>query len=356
MPSDYVGGSMDCQKMNNRGEVVGRYYLPDGTQQAFYFDALSGSSVATNLNDIALDPLYTLPAGGWFFFAALGINDLGDIVGALSLPGQPDTRRGFILELRPDPLDTTLKPRLHLVPDGAWSRSYARHINNAGDVLGTGDSVTAYYYRPALHGMPGDANVSIVPFDCNSFYACMNNPTAQHGTQVVSWSEAYAGFVRYTLGDAAPEPLNLASSVHDIRGLSDTGNFCGYVWNYKGTKYTPFYSDGAVQLLQTGARFGQDINSGNDVLTEGGPSKPILYHGTYGALDLSQIVVAATPALQTVWTSGSANWSSLTERGIPGTDPSVAAFPGIVGSVRTDALSTTSYYWAYVLLPIPVSP
>ena len=352
MPTDYAGGSMHVLEMNDYCEAVGRYYLPDNTQQPFYFHALSGNTVATNLNDISLDPNWQVPQG-WYIFAALGINDLGDIVGALARLGEPNTRRGFVLELRPNPLDTTVTPRLHLIPENpAWSQTYARRINNAGDVLGLWDDVTAYHYRPALHGIAGDTNVNILPFACSGWDALMNSPTASHGTQVVAWSQSYNGWVRYTLGDANPVLLSVPSS-GGVRGLSDAGTFCGET--YARNKYRPYYHDGTVRYLTVAKNFGQDINSGNDVLTEGGgtTNKPILVHSTSGALDLSKIVVASTPALQNYWAGASANWSSMTERGVPGTDPSVAAFPAIVGSV-TSSTSSPLFYSAYVLLPIPV--
>ena len=351
MPNDYVGGTMDVQEMNNLGEVVGRYYLPDGTQQPFYFDALSGNTVATNLNDMTIDPAWPLPEGGWYIFAALGINDLGDIVGSLALPGLPNMRRGFVLELRPDLLGTTQMPRLHVIPDAAWSRTYARRINNAGDVLGVCDSVTAYSYHPALHGMPGDSDVRVLPFSCWGWDTVMNN--SAYGTQVVTWSSSINGFVRYKLGDVSPELLNLPSSVGNVSGLSDSGSFCGS--SYARNRNTPYYNDGTMHYLTTvGTDSGRDINSSNDVLTEGGSaSKPILVHSTHGPLDLSKIVVGSNATEQSFWAGATTSWSKMTERGIAGTDPSVAAFPAVTGSVRTGTL-IASYNWAYVLLPIPV--
>ena len=46
----------------------------------------------------------------------------------------------------------------------------------------------------------------------------------------------------------------------------------------------PYYHDGTVHYLTGAAILGQDINSSNDVLTEGGSaSEPILVHSTHGA-------------------------------------------------------------------------
>ena len=346
MPADYVGGSVDVQQINDLGEAVGRYSLPDDTRQPFYFNASSVSTVATNLNDLPLDPDWAVP-NGWYIQSALGINNLGDIVGKLAMISDPSRGRGFILELRPDPLGQTLLPRLHLIPDDTWNATYARRINDMGDVLGACDSTTAYIYRAPLHGAPGDVNVEILPFGMWVWDALMNNPTPSHGTQIVAWSDSLNAPFRYTMETGNTEVLNLPIS--GIRGLSDSGSFCGH--QYIKRKDNPFYYDGSIHAL-TGASFGQDINSDNDVLGEGntGTNKPVLFHSEVGTLDLSKLVVASNSSEQQIWSNGYANWSKLTERNIPGTDPAVASFPAITGSIRT----TTNYYWAYVLRPIPV--
>ena len=44
----------------------------------------------------------------------------------------------------------------------------------------------------------------------------------------------------------------------------------------------------------------------------------------------------------------------MTERGaVPGTDPAVADFPALSGTLRRYDLGVAFYYDAYILLPIP---
>ena len=64
------------------------------------------------------------PQEAWYIYAALGIHNLGDIAAALALEGDPAQLRGCVIEMRPDPLDTSVKPRIHLIPDGFWSHTY----------------------------------------------------------------------------------------------------------------------------------------------------------------------------------------------------------------------------------------
>ena len=102
MPADYGGGTVSSQQMNVFGELVGYYPLSDGTEQPFYINVRSGAVVASNLNDLPLDPDYDVP-DGWYIYAATGINNSSDICGALALSSDPEQLRGFVLELIPDP-------------------------------------------------------------------------------------------------------------------------------------------------------------------------------------------------------------------------------------------------------------
>jgi hypothetical protein len=155
MPPDYAGGHTSVGEINDVGEAVGRYRNSDGTrQQPFIVNVFSADPVVTNLNDIPLDPDWDVPAG-WQIYTAYGINNLGDIVGSLALISDLSRRRGYILEQRPDPLGSTLLPRLHLVPDDVSNDTYAYtwRINDAGEVLGSLNQETGYIYRPGLHGV-----------------------------------------------------------------------------------------------------------------------------------------------------------------------------------------------------------
>lgn len=345
MPPDYEGSTVSVEEMNVDGEIVGFYPLPDGTKQPFYFNAFSNDVVVTNLNDIELDPAHGVPTG-WYIYAATGINKWGDISGALALESNPAVLRGFVLELRPDPTDLTLKPRMHLIPDGFWDHTYARRINDAGEVLGRGDDMMSYIYRPPLHGTAGDANVQILPFVFDAWYAHLNNPTAQHDTQIVAWSSAIGEYVRYTLGDDAAEILNL--DVRDVRGLSDTGSLCGYRKSRKNL--VGYLYDGVFHDLPE-VDFAQGVNASDDVVGDRYGTGPILYHKTHGAIDL-ETVVAASDSEQQLWINGDPGFSRITNRGVVGAGTALADFPAVAGTLRRYDTEYSYFYEGYVLIPL----
>lgn len=122
LPADYLGGNWAAEEVNDVGELVG-YYDDGGSnsggEQPFYLDTNTGDTVATNLNDVEFEAGFGVPAG-WYVYAALGINNLGDIAGALALDADPEQLRGCVIEMRPNPLDLSIKPRIHLLPDSSW--------------------------------------------------------------------------------------------------------------------------------------------------------------------------------------------------------------------------------------------
>ncbi len=316
MPADYSAGIPWPRNINVQGEIAGYYSSLDGGEQPYYVD---GNGLLTNLNDMALDPDFDVPAG-WYVYAATDINDWGDVSGALARLDDPAQLRGFVLELRPENGD----PRLHLIPDGDWSHTYACRINDAGEVLGRGDAIDSYIYRPPLHGLPGDASVVVLPFDFDAFYSYLNNPVGNSPAQVLTDDGRL-----YTLGDAAATDLTIPIN-SSIGGFNDLGLFCG--WRYvagKGNKTSQvgYIYDGQFNDVSSLQR-ARDLNENADLV---GPAsgRPTLVHADHGVIDLDS--------------DGSVYLVS--ERGIVGTDPAVDDFPVIVGTSGQDLL---------ILRPVPV--
>lgn len=346
MPSDYAGGTVAIRGMNDLGEAVGYYPPSAGGEEPFYYSSLTGTSIATNLNDLQFADGYAVPEG-WYIYAATGINNWGDICGALALASDPAQLRGFVLELRADPLDPAPVPRLHLIPDEAWAHTYASRINDAGEVLGRGDSATPYIYRPALHGAAGDETVQVLPLVCDAYYALLNNPVGERAAQVLTFSQGVLHF--YTLGDAVAQPVDV--DVDDARGLSDSGTFCGF--NSVAVRKNKFerrgyWYDGSLHELP-GVEFAQDINVTGDVAG----SNNVLFHAVHGLLDLDSLVVTANDTEHQVWTNSVPSGLLLTERNPAGTDPSVADYPAIAGRLQRYDTAYSFFYDGYILFPMP---
>ncbi len=231
MPADYFGGTVS-QEINDVLEVVGWYRNPliEGTEQPFYFDATSGETRATNLNEIEFDASFGLPVdeeGVWYINTATDINNMGDISCSLGLVGNSDRLRGAVIEMRPDPADPSLKPRIHLIPDEAWSHTYARSINDVGVVLGRGDSETSYVYQVPFRSVVDvtavPTPVTVIPTPFDAWYSGhLTNPINDGPTLV------YAGILYDTNEYLTYNVDTGASSFTDVSGL-DIADIRGFV-------------------------------------------------------------------------------------------------------------------------------
>ena len=226
---------------------------------------------------------------GWYIYAATGINNLGDISCALARDGDIKQLRGCVIEMRPDALDPSLKPRVHLIPDGAWSHTYARRINDVGVILGVGDSDTSYVYRVPLHGQTGDESVTVIPIPFNAWYAFLTNPVNDGGPSLVK-AEIYVTdeILTYNVDEGTwsfADLSNLGFNLADIRGVNDLGSFCG---NYskqiskRKTANRGFAYDGVFVALDD-MEFGDNLNNDGDVigLTPGQPPARVVSSGAW---------------------------------------------------------------------------
>lgn len=348
MPADYDGGIPWPTELNDHGEVVGYYNSTDaGGRQPYYYDIGSGANALTNLNDIALDPLYGLPDGA-YFFAATDINNRGDIVGILGMQNDPDPVMGFVLELRPDGGGL---PRLHTVPDDPWSRPYLTSINDAGTVLGRGTTTEAYVYNPPIHGAAGDPAVTVLPFEMDAWNAHLSNPAAGDSAQIFTFNGK-----KYTLGDFEP----VETGAQRIDNINDVGEFIGTrEVAGKGKKTTQeayLFSSGDFESLPEFI-YPKGLNDAGDIVGRESGGEEILLHRDLGPIELvpDVSVLFSDPSDLDRWNSVEKELYQISERGILGVDPAVADFPFLVGAVFDPDDPAFLAMDLFVLRPVPVA-
>ncbi len=290
LPADCLAGVWSVWDMNEEGELVGYYDdgFVTGGKQPFYLDTRTDDTIAMNLNDLQFDKEFGVPAG-WYIQKALAINNLGDIAGCLVRYDDFEQSRGCVIELHPDPLDLSVKPRIHLIPDSTWSQTYVRRINDAGVVLGQGDSETAYVYRVPLHAHTGDEAVTVIPTSFDVWeQGFLTNPVDGSPT-LVKVSLPTSKILTYNVDTDKSNLVDVSDlDISEIRDFNDTGSYCG---RYDASKtddiscYRDFVFDGEFHDLDEGISFHQTLNNHGDLLCETlNHCRPVLYHQTQGLI------------------------------------------------------------------------
>ncbi len=330
------------------------YYYDDGFvefgEQPYYLDTNTGNTVATNLNDLQFDEGFGVPVG-WYIFKAHGINNLGDIACALALEGDIGQRRGCVIELRPDPTDLSLKPRIHLIPDGEWTQAFARSVNDVGVILGFGDAETGYVYHAPLHGQTGDASVTIIPTAFHVWYAngYLTNPINGGPTLVKAILYATKEILTYDVDTGALSLTDVSNlNLARIRGFNDLGGFCGEYWKKKRQE-RGFSFDGGFHALDD-VEYADDLNNDRDVICLANGRRPVLNHPDHGTILLDDTIVAENDVEQAIWdNSGGHRLPTLSERNATG-------FPVVAGTMTRLDSSYTYFFDGYVLFPITPDP
>lgn len=357
LPFDYEEGFWKVEEINDVGELVGHYDDNDGnsrTRQPFYLDTNTGSTIVTNLNDVQFDEGFGVPVG-WYISRANGINNLGDIAGGLAQDGDPERMQGCIIEMRPDPLDLTVKPRIHLIPDGIWSRTYARRINDVGVILGRGDAETAYVYQATLHGQPGDDSVTTIPtsFDAWS-QGFLTNPVNGGPTLVKAVLSDTDEILTYNV-DAETSSFTDVSNLKItlITGFNDVGSFCGRSPRKGRTSIKGFFYDGVYESLNAmlGASY---INDSGDVIGRDPSYRPVIHLPEHGSVLLDEVIVAENEQEQAIWDNSGGDWDPTLSTGNAG------GFPVVAGTLRRlDGPYTeinSNFHDGYYLTPISSTP
>jgi probable HAF family extracellular repeat protein len=325
----YVNG------MNNLGQVVGRFTGEDGLNRAYLYDPAVDPALAVDLNTLVAAP------AGWTIWTAVDINEHGVIVGGLRLDADPNVSRGFVLDT------AAAVPVVELLPDQDWDYSYARRINENGDILGIfeypdGVSQGMYVYHPALDALP----IEFGPIDHFNNTA-LNNPTSGHGTQAAG-TLANGTTFRWTRGLGSQVlGTNFAFVAWD---LNDAGTVCGYAMvagkrpNSTVMK-TARYNTSLEVLSGTGSHLASRINSSGDLLSEAYPYN-YTYQDGWGFLNIDNLIDTTDPDAA-VWFSSVLRYPSDLSDRVPG--PNVGEITGRLGFSDNTSLF-------YVLTPVSTGP
>ena len=269
--------------INNLGQVVGKY-TSSGTEHAFLYDRVINANMALDLNDLVP------PLSGWVIASANDINDHGAIVGYLRSLSDPNVRRGYVL-------DTTAKaPVLQLLPDSAWSNTFATGINEFGDVLGkfknADGTYGVYVYNCGLY-VPADP--APIVLSTNVIYGnAINNPVGTRGTQVLGQDAVTRVPFLWTRGQGYKYFTQIGPC--GVYSMNDSGTFCGWAQvQVSRTSYEnrPMRYNTALQALSggSGGELAMRINNSGDVVT----TYDRLYSDLWGFRSINSLIDPADP-------------------------------------------------------------
>ena len=284
--------------MNNWGDCVGYYETADGERHAWLYNSTidrNNPNTAIDLNDIGAVGV----PDGCIIASAVGINDFGAIVGYVTLLGDLAVRRGYVLDTSVDP------PEFSLLPDNdeSWVDTYARRINENGDILGSFQRADgtwgAYLFNPGLYG-PADTDVEVIDVNLRSLQAVdLNNPSEAVPAEVVGTVEGDVAFV-YTRGigiEFLPYDRPVFSAY-----INDAGTICGSIVDEVEVKFHGnktelvkqrflFRDSGTLKIFNDSGDDGlknraTGINSQGTILTWGG----FVYQDDWGFVDVDSLV------------------------------------------------------------------
>ena len=315
------GGEIDYlvnvfQGLNNSGDCVGSYGAPNGEQHAWLFSPLNQVNTAIDLNDIGAVGV----PNGWVIASAMDINDLGAIVGYLRPVGTPanlpSVRRGFVLDTSVNP------PLLSLLPDDAWGNTYARRINENGDVQGVfqrSDSTWgAYLFKPALnpalYGTPDQFPEIINVVLANPTAMNLINPSVGFPAKVVGMNAANNAF-SYVRGGSL-------TYITSFGFINDNGIICGTLYKDITIRKNTTRRQSFIFRDAAGT---QEIVAGSDGMGAFGfnahgtimaqlSSKTLLYQDLWGFVDINSLVTG-TPADRAEWTYATSHVTKQNDSG-----------------------------------------
>jgi hypothetical protein len=288
--------------LNNFGECVGNYGTPDGHQHGWYCKP-SAMVQSIDLNDIGA---IGIPEG-WFIAHAMDINDGGAIVGYMRSSINPQIRRGFVLEMNGGPGSDT-PPEVHLLPDNDenWVDTYARRINENGDVLGVfqrPDGTWGAYLYNFKNDDP-QASPSIVDVNLEApATTALNNPDPLVGLPALVVGKDHTGTVfTYSKGGGV-------TYLYPATGLifvNDDGVICGSFSktvqirkNQTATRYYIFrdFGDGAQEaILGSESSFSIDVhdfNSHGTILMK----RQYVYRDEWNFVDINALLTGTAEEL-----------------------------------------------------------
>lgn len=282
---------------NETGIAVGRCLTPDGDEHGWIYDVDSMTGVAVDLNDLDISGL----DNGWYIACASGVSNNGLVVGYVLPEDGPAGRTGFVLDL--------VTMVIHPLPDAAWTDTYARKVNDNGDLLGVifdGEKWYAYLFNPGLRGTPDvEAELIDIPLPYATSIA-LNNPPPGVPTTVVGYEDG-GGFFQFTRGETVVFRDDITPAAWKLV-INDFADFAGVAWvetvvpvnRKKTTTITEralWRDTGAVETL---VKFGEDgrgvnvtgLNNSGTVYfwSWDDPSNIRIYHDGYGDLQLADLI------------------------------------------------------------------
>lgn len=136
---------------NDLGMAVGWYETATGEHHAWLYDPadLRNFFNAVDLNDLEIRGLED-----WVFQSAVGVNNNGLVVGYASTTGDIIDKRGFVVDLAT--MEAFFLPDQFTDTGELWIRTYARKVNDNGDIVGfferADNTYGVYLFNPGLRG------------------------------------------------------------------------------------------------------------------------------------------------------------------------------------------------------------
>ena len=283
--------------LNDSAMAVGWYVHTSGVQNGWIYDPSVDVSTAIDLNDLAIDGLDDDGDGlnDWYIASAVGLNNNGLVVGYVRPFDDPTYRAGFVLDL-----DTMI---VHSLPDQNLADSYARRVNDNGDVLGqfvgADDLHYAYVFNPGLRG-DADADIEVINTPVGSQRTELSNPPPGVPTQIVGGANdgsATGVIFQYTRGGSAVYRYDLppgSVTINDSGVIAGTGyeiiplkgktksRTDYFLWRDSGTVEEFIYDSS----LNSGCR--EVINSGTAL--SGAFDNHVLFHDDYGFVHVVALI------------------------------------------------------------------
>lgn len=312
MPAHSVG-SVSTHQMTNTGIVVGYYTTTDNARHPFLYDPSDNPDVAIDLNDLDI----SWHAPGWRLASALGVNELGYVVGQMEEIANPGLWHGYVLDLNASPA--------FLVPLSTGpALNYTRRINDNLDIVGV-TATEGGGYKVNLYNLASNQYAELGSVATHQVE--LSNPPPGQPAQVVgtlwkSWS-----LFRYTVGGGFDNSMSQFQG--NAWAINPNGVFCGQYDKYnKSGNITASYAYRYENSLQTFTdipnRGASAINSHKDFVTWNNQK---LYHEGAGLLDLNSLIVGSTSDVA-IWNgSGAKCLPDMTERGA--LNPGMPNYPGM---------------------------
>lgn len=278
-------GSKHLNDINETAGAAGSYSGESGLRAWIYEPGFDPD--AFDPNDLGLPGIDPDDPGQWTMNSAIGINNNGLVVGRMSSNSDPDWSRGYVLDL------VAVPPEIYDLPDLDWDDSYARTVNDNGDILGRiRDDNSSYQYLFSFESLtdPG-AQLEVIDIPSTSLTSEITNPPPGTPASVVGQSTDNALYV-YTQGGS----LAWLEGFSSIRATISANGIIAGVGSFpkkgKQTENRMFRDTfGSLEKAEISVATVYAVNGDGtalflDVATQG------LWHTEYGLIALEALIPA----------------------------------------------------------------